>query len=107
MIRRETADGRETFAIYSLGNFVSGQAQLARRTTILLYVGLTKTSSGATVVNGVSYMPAIMATRNNVRGVEAIDRAGGNAEGRRLITTMFGTDNLIAPDAPLTTTPGC
>jgi poly-gamma-glutamate synthesis protein (capsule biosynthesis protein) len=102
----KTADGRETFVIYSLGNFVSSQTQLARRSTILLYVGLTKTASGI-AVNGVRYIPMIMNTRDGVKGIEAIDRAGGNAEARRLITSMFGTENLIDPAAPLSTTPGC
>jgi len=97
-----TTDGREAFVIYSLGNFVSGQAQLARRSTILLYVGLTKTAAG-TKINGVSYVPMIMNTRSGVRAVESIDRAGGNVEARRLITSMFGTTNVADPSAPLST----
>jgi hypothetical protein len=101
-----TSDGRETFAIYSLGNFVSNQSQLARRATILLHVGLTKTATG-TVVNGVSYIPLIMTNKNGLREIEAIDRAGGNTEARRLITNMFGTQNLIDPAAPLTTSGPC
>ncbi|MDB4963569.1 MAG: hypothetical protein JWP01_3568 [Myxococcales bacterium] len=101
-----TTDGRETFAIYSLGNFVSGQAQVARRSTILLYIGLTKTSTGVKV-NGVRYMPLIMNTRNGVRAVESIDRAGGNVDARRIITNMFGTTNLLSPTAPLTTSDAC
>jgi len=101
-----TPDGRETFAIYSLGNFVSGQAQLARRATILLYVGLTKAASGIKV-NGVSYVPAIMNTRNGIRAIESIDRAGGNADARKLITNMFGTQNIADPSKPLSTTPSC
>jgi poly-gamma-glutamate synthesis protein (capsule biosynthesis protein) len=102
----KTRDGRETFAIYSLGNFVSGQTQVARRSTILLYVGLTKTESGI-AVNGVRYIPMIMATHNGVRAVESIDRAGGNADARRLIVNMFGSDNIADPSAPLSTTPAC
>jgi poly-gamma-glutamate synthesis protein (capsule biosynthesis protein) len=101
-----TKDGRETFVIYSLGNFVSGQSQLARRSTILLYVGLTKTAAGI-AINGVRYLPMIMTTHNGVRGVEAIDRAGGNSDARHLITSMYGTDNIADPSAPLTTSPGC
>jgi poly-gamma-glutamate synthesis protein (capsule biosynthesis protein) len=102
----KTRDGRETFAIYSLGNFVSGQTQVARRSTILLYVGLTKTATGIEV-NGVRYVPMIMATHNGVRAVESIDRAGGNVEARRLIVNMFGSDNIADPSAPLSTTPAC
>ncbi len=102
----KTADGRETFVIYSLGNFVSSQTQLARRSTILLYVGLTKTATGI-AINGVRYIPMIMNTRNGVKGVEAIDRAGGSADARRLITNMFGTENLADPAAQLATTGAC
>lgn len=101
-----TADGRETFAIYSLGNFVSGQAQLARRATILLYVGLTKTAQGI-AVNGVSYVPMLMNTRNGIRAVESIDRAGGSEEARRLITSMFGTQNIADPAKQLSTSGAC
>ncbi|CAN5889010.1 hypothetical protein BH11MYX2_BH11MYX2_16430 [soil metagenome] len=102
----KTADGREGFIIYSLGNFVSGQAQLARRSTIMLYVGLTRTAQGQTVVNGVSYMPLIMNTHSGVRAVEAIDRAGGSVESRAQTVRMFGTTNLVDPAAPLTTQHG-
>jgi hypothetical protein len=101
-----TPDGRETFVIFSLGNFVSGQAQLARRSTILLYIGLTKTAQGI-AVNGVSYVPMIMNTRNGIRAVESIDRAGGNAEARRMIVSMFGSENIADPSKPLSTTPAC
>jgi poly-gamma-glutamate synthesis protein (capsule biosynthesis protein) len=97
-----TADGREGFAIYSLGNFVSGQTHLARRSTLLLYVGLTRTAGGV-VVNGASYVPMIMTTRDGVRGIEAIDRAGGNADSRRLTVNMFGAASVQDPAAPIAT----
>ena len=97
-----TSDGREGFVIYSLGNFVSGQTHLARRSTLMLYVGLTKTAHG-TVVNGVRYTPLVMTTRNGVRAVEAIDRAGGNADSRRLTVNMFGETSVHKPGTPLDT----
>ncbi len=99
----KTADGRETFVIYSLGNFVSNQQQLARRSTMILYVGLTRTSAGV-VINGVSYVPMIMNNRDGVRAVEAIDRAGGSVDSRRATVTMFGTKNLQDPSKPIATT---
>ncbi|MCX5743558.1 MAG: CapA family protein [Proteobacteria bacterium] len=98
----KTVDGRETFVIYSLGNFVSGQAQLARRSTIMLYVGLTRTASGV-AINGVSYVPLVMNTRDGVRAVEAIDRAGGSTDARRATVGMFGTANLQDPGKPIAT----
>ena len=98
-----TTDGREGFVIYSLGNFVSGQTQLARRSTMMLLVGLTKKPTGETVVNGVSYVPMAMTTRSGVRGIEAIDRAGGNADSRRLTVNMFGAASVQNPAAPIVT----
>lgn len=97
-----TSDGREAFVIYSLGNFVSGQTHLPRRSTMLLYVGLTRTAQGV-AVNGVSYVPMAMTTRDGVRGIEAIDRAGGNADSRKLTVTMFGETSVQAPEAAVDT----
>jgi len=100
-----TPDGREGFVIYSLGNFVSNQSQLARRSTLLLYVGLTRTASGVKI-NGVRYIPMIMG-RTGTLAVEAIDRAGGSVESRRMTVGMFGSENIQDPAQPLDTTPGC
>lgn len=100
--RITAADGREAFVIYSLGNFVSGQTHLARRSTMLLYVGLTRTAQGV-VVNGVSYVPMAMTTRDGVRGIEAIDRSGGNADSRRMTVNMFGETSVQAVDGPIVT----
>ncbi|MDX2094056.1 MAG: CapA family protein [Kofleriaceae bacterium] len=102
----KTADGREAFIIYSLGNFVSNQSQLARRSTLLLYVGLTRTASGVKI-NGVRYVPMIMNRRNGTMAVEAIDRAGGSADSRRMTVAMFGSENIQDPSKPLEMTPGC
>jgi hypothetical protein len=102
-----TSDGRETFALYSLGNFVSGQTSLARKSTLLLYLGLTRGADGRTFVAGVRYLPLYLDTVDGVRGVRAIDREGGAADSRALTVGMFGTWNLAAPELPLTTTPEC
>ena len=55
-----THDGREGFVIYSLGNFVSGQSGTDKRSSLILYVGLTKGSDGKVTVNGVRHMPLTM-----------------------------------------------
>jgi poly-gamma-glutamate synthesis protein (capsule biosynthesis protein) len=54
-----TRNGRETFIIYSMGNFVSNQKEVRRRATVVLFVGLTKNKRG-TFLNGVKFIPAIM-----------------------------------------------
>lgn len=59
MERYLTLDGRETFVIYSLGNFVSAQVKEWQRATILLFVTLTKTPQ-ATRIRKIGFLPAYM-----------------------------------------------
>lgn len=105
--RYVTAGGREGFIIYSLGNFVSGQSQLARRSTLLLYLGLTRRADGRVVVNGVRYMPLHMSRVSPGLTLQAIDRVGGLADSRALTVSMFSVWNLIAPSEALVTNPQC
>jgi len=107
--RYVTRDGRETFVIYSIGNFSSHQQDLPRRSTLLLYLGLTKNKAGDVFINGVRYMP--LHTRHDKPRdfyfTEAIDRVGGWAEPRALIMSLLGPYNVLPPDAPLVTNPHC
>ncbi len=106
--RYVTADGRETFVIYSLGNFVSGQKHLARQSTLLLYVGLTRTPDGKVVINGARYVPLHMTTfSDSYMSLEVIDRIGGHADSRKLTVDMFDPWNVHDPDAILDTDPQC
>jgi poly-gamma-glutamate synthesis protein (capsule biosynthesis protein) len=105
--RHMTPDGRETFIIYSLGNFVSGQTQLARRSTMLLYLGLTRRSDGEVVVHGARYVPLHMTSAGGALTLQAIDRVGGLAESRALTTAMFSQYNVYPPGAPFVLDPAC
>ena len=103
-----TTDGREGFVIYSLGNFVSGQRHLARRSTILLYVSLVRNDLGETNVAGATYVPLHMTNYGDgSMSVEAIDRAGGNGDSREFTVGMFGLWNLSLPRIPVETTAYC
>lgn len=94
-----TADGRDTFAVYSLGNFVSGQRHLPRRSTLLLYLGLTRRYDGRVVVSGARYVPLHMSRDYDERPweLEVIDREGGPGDSRALTVGMFGLWNLQRP----------
>ncbi len=70
-----TRKGRETFIIYSMGNFVSNQKKVDRRATVVLFVGLTKNKRG-TFLNGVKFIPAIM---NNYSGASRLKLAPYNS----------------------------
>jgi capsule synthesis protein PGA_cap len=100
--RHVTPDGRETFAIYSLGNFVSGQRDLPRRSSLLLYVGLVRGADGVTRVEGVRYVPLHMTLDHGSYRLQAIDRVGAALQSSRDLTTrMFGSENLHDPEQPL------
>jgi poly-gamma-glutamate synthesis protein (capsule biosynthesis protein) len=102
-----TADGRETFAIHSLGNFASHQPELERRSTMLLYLGLTRGEDGQTRINGVRYVPLHVRQDAERFYTEAIDLVGGPADSRALTVGMFGAPNVLPPKAPLVTDPHC
>ncbi|MEM6291025.1 MAG: CapA family protein [Myxococcota bacterium] len=94
--RYVTDEGREGFIVYSLGNFVSNQSQLARRSTILLYLGLKRLGSGEVVPYGARYVPMVL-DRSNGRHLKAIDRDGGAAAERAHITGLFGEWGVAPP----------
>jgi hypothetical protein len=98
-----TQDGRETFVIYSLGNFVSGQTPTPRRATLVLYMGITKGQDGVTRINGVRYVPLTMRKWT----VEPSDRAASAGETRKLVETLLGKWNQVPSDAALTKQLGC
>ncbi len=104
--RYVTADGREGFVIYSLGNFVSGQSHLPRRSTLLLYLGLTRTTEGRIIVNGARYVPLHMSRRDGLR-LEVVDEQSDLGDSRALTVGMFGGWNLHAPTSTLDTAPQC
>ena len=79
-----TPDGRETFIIYSLGNFVSGQNGMAKRSSLILYVGLTKGEDGKVTING----PACPSRISRVGSGE--DRGSCRVEGLHVKLGLFG-----------------
>lgn len=106
--RYTTADGRQGFLLYSLGNFVSGQRQLARRSTLLLYLGLRRGEDGRVSVSGARYVPLHMTTRSDgSMGLEAVDRASAHGDSRALTVDMFGLWNLHPALPPVEATPQC
>jgi poly-gamma-glutamate synthesis protein (capsule biosynthesis protein) len=102
-----TQDGRETFVIYSLGNFASHQPELPRRSSLLLYLGFTRGEDGQTRVNGVRYVPLHVREDDKKYFTEAIDRVRSHADSRALTAAMFGLGNLQDPDKPVVTDPHC
>jgi hypothetical protein len=96
-----TPDGREGFVIFSLGNFVSGQHNtLAKRSSLVLYLGLTKGSDGKVTINGVRHLP-IQMNKNPWTAKVA------EGDSLALTTKLLGPWNRIGKDDPLVTNPEC
>lgn len=96
-----TPDGRETFVIYSLGNFVSGQNGMAKRSSLILYVGLTKGSDGKVTINGVRHMPLTMQSSPSWTAAHA------TGDSLALTNQLLGEWNRLLPNEELVTNPGC
>ena len=102
-----TKAGREVPVIYSLGNFASHQQELPRRSSMILYVGLTRAPGAKAHVHGVRYVPLHVRQDGERFLVEAIDRVGGPADSRKLTVDVFGEAAVLAPGTPLATRPAC
>ncbi|MCY0992860.1 CapA family protein [Nannocystis sp. ILAH1] len=102
-----TSDGREVLVAYSLGNFVSHQPELPKRSTAILYFGLGRAAKGPAFVTGAGYVPVHVRQTGDEFFAEAIDRVGGPADSRAHIVANFGAANLLAADKPIEVTPQC
>lgn len=55
--RYKTKDGRNGFIAYSLGNFISGQPSLARRSSIVLFMDMAPAKGGRLTVKKFRFLP--------------------------------------------------
>ena len=99
-------DGEERFIIYSLGNFVSGQVTtkmgVPTRTSLMLFLGLTKTTDGKVLVNGAKYLPLAMASKP-----WRVSAAAVGSDSYKWVDTMFGAENRITADGDVNPSAGC
>ena len=72
-------DGREGLIAYSLGNFVSNQISLARRSSLILLLGLAPDPKGKLRLAAFGWIPIWVRNEDGRIQVEAIDRAGPEA----------------------------
>lgn len=101
-----TSDGRETFVIYSIGNFVSNQRQLERRTSAIVYLGLTKAPGKKAWVNGATYVPTYMF--DGPAELVASDRSNRVPKASlNVLTKLLGNDRMISSRGRIETNPEC
>lgn len=102
-----TGDGREVLVAYSLGNFISHQPELERRSTAIVYVGLGRADDGQVFVYGAGHVPVHVRQTGEQFFAEAIDRVGGPADSRAHVISMLGAANLLAADTAIEVAPQC
>lgn len=101
--RYVTRGGRETMIVYSLGNFVSNQLGVPRRSSIIALLGLMPNAKdrGRLSIVTAGFIPIRMRLQVGKAGVrlaaQAIDRAKGGAAYRRHILKTLPAGNLLPP----------
>lgn len=103
-----TQDGRETLIAYSLGNFVSFQGKHpGLKTTMLLFVGLTKRPGERAWVNGASYLPLWMD-----RGPHSVNLAEKSTQApkaavQNIVSRLMDPSRQLKANSPIRTDIGC
>jgi len=89
-------DGRESLILYSLGNFVAGQAGLARKTGPVAYLGLSKNGNQKATIFGVGYTPTYRI------GAKLFPiGSGDSADVLKHVASMYGTKARIEPSGKI------
>jgi poly-gamma-glutamate synthesis protein (capsule biosynthesis protein) len=100
-------DGREGFIIYSLGNFVSAQRSLAKRTSVVLYLGLTRDENGRTHVNGARFVPVAMEFESKLLTLFPATKKGPLKASYKHAISQLNEAQAIGAIEPLLTNPAC
>ncbi len=104
--RYVTRSGRETMIVYSLGNFVSNQLGVPRRSSVIALLGLMPNAGdrGRLAIVTAGFIPIRMRLQTLKTGVrlaaQAIDRAKGGAANRKHILKSLPAGNLLPPKTP-------
>jgi len=91
--------------MYSLGNFVSYQGRPQTQSTIILFLGLTKSING-TIINGVRFVPMFMQNRNGKDNLQLLPLDHSHSLHERVISTILPMGNAIY-SPPNTSNLGC
>lgn len=102
-----THDGRATLISYSLGNFVSYQGTPKNRTSMILLLGLTKTTK-ETIINGVRFVPLFMENRSGIDNIHlrVLNKAQLYHNFANLFAPIIPLSNALY-SLPLITNPEC
>lgn len=98
----QAKDGREGFIVYSMGNFISTQGGIPKRSSPFIFLGLSK-AGGKTWVNGVRYLPLYMLKRP--RKVVPAEKSYGFST--RYLTRFYDKDRMLSVREDLVTNKEC
>jgi len=93
---RTTRSGREGLIVYSLGNFVSHQRELPRRTSIVLFVALDRGSDGDVYVSQARYLP-LEVTVDSEGAAFSVGAARPGTAAYQHATSVLGASAVLAP----------
>jgi poly-gamma-glutamate capsule biosynthesis protein CapA/YwtB (metallophosphatase superfamily) len=103
-----TRDGRDTVIAYSLGNFVSWQGKVpGQKTSMILFVGLTKRPGERAWVNGASYIPLWMDRNPNSINFAQTSKQAPQSIVQNIVSKLMDPSRQIKIGAPLRTDLGC
>jgi hypothetical protein len=103
-----TRDGRDTVIAYSLGNFVSGQGKRpGLKTSMMLFVGLTKRAGEKAWVNGASYLPLWMDRGPHSINIAEKSNQAPHATVERIVTHLADPARELKAGSPIRTDLGC
>lgn len=102
-----TQDGRATLISYSLGNFVSYQGSPKNRSSMILLLGLTKTTH-QTLINGVRFVPIYMENRSGIDHIRlrVLSSQSFFNQFQRLYAPILPAGNALF-SLPIITNPEC
>lgn len=91
-----TKNGRSTFIMYSLGNFISFQGHPIKQSTVILLLKLVKTPQ-QTFINTVHYIPMVMQNRNGIKNLTLcpISSKNFNSYPYNNIFNIFPRENVL------------
>ncbi len=95
--RHRTRDGRDGYVLYSLGNFVSHQRQLPRRTSVVAVLTLSRDAGGWSVVDA-RYLPITVELDGDGTRFGVVPAAPGS-DAHAHVEAVYGAGNLLTADA--------
>lgn len=85
-----TPDGRESLIIYSLGNFVSYQSSVAKKSSFLAYITFVKTNNNQVHLGLLEYIPLMMKNWYvGLENIEVIPLHAGMSKNQEFLNHIF------------------